>query len=114
MKTSGQAKRLRRNATDAEQRLWQRLRGRQIEDAKFRRQHPVGPYVADFVCLEFGLVVELDGGQHAGPAATHDTKRDAYLRAEGFHVLRIWNNEIFDNLDGVLDRIAEAIREKRE
>src|SRR5690242_13265404 len=86
------ARRLRRDATDAERRLWYRLRARQIDGAKFVRQEPIGPYVADFVCREQRLVVELDGGQHA--TDKRDAMRDDWLRQHGYRVLRFWNNDV--------------------
>ncbi|MBI5164665.1 MAG: endonuclease domain-containing protein [Magnetospirillum sp.] len=95
--------------TEAEKRLWFRLRSRQIDDAKFRRQHPLGPYVLDFVCVERLLVIELDGGQHGFPAqAARDDKRTEFLEAQGFQVLRFWNNDVMDNIEGVLETIASA------
>lgn len=100
------AKQLRRQATDAETLLWRKLRNRQMNGHKFRRQQPIGPYIVDFVCPELRLVVELDGGQHAG-AFERDQARDAYLRALGYTVLRFWNNEVFENLEGILTSIAE-------
>jgi len=103
------ARDLRRHQTDAERRLWRRLRDRQLAGAKFRRQHPIGQYIVDFCCLEAKLVVELDGGQHAARRAT-DTERTAFLEAQGYRVLRFWNNDVLSNLDGVLQRIAEALR----
>ena len=102
------ARDLRRNMTDAEQRLWHYLRRRQLAGHRFRRQCPVGPYVADFACLERRLIIELDGGQHAGSA--HDRCRDAYLHRCGFRVLRFWNNLVFENLEGVLFEIDRALR----
>ncbi len=108
------ARKLRRQQTDAEQILWQRLRSRQLAGCKFRRQHPVGPYVVDFVCLKQGLVVELDGSQHALPEeVVKDAKRTAYLEAEGFRVLRFWNNEVFGEIEALLTRILAALVEGR-
>ena len=92
---------LRRRMTDAERRLWSRLRGRRI-GWKFRSQHTIGPFVADFVCLERKLVVEADGGQH--DEAT-DRARTAYLRERGYRVLRFWNHDILRNVDGVVQTI---------
>ncbi|HWI23594.1 MAG TPA: endonuclease domain-containing protein [Lysobacter sp.] len=102
------ARELRSNMTDAERRLWHCLRLRQLAGHRFRRQCPVGPYIADFACLERRLIVELDGGQHAGSA--QDRCRDAYLYRCGFRVLRFWNNLVFDNLEGVLSEIDRALR----
>jgi very-short-patch-repair endonuclease len=101
--------RLLRNApTDAEQKLWQRLKNRQLEGCKFRRQHPYENYVLDFVCLERKLVVELDGGQHID-AVAYDEKRTLLLERAGFCVLRFWNNEVFAELDGVLEVIYREL-----
>jgi very-short-patch-repair endonuclease len=108
-KTS-RARRLRHDATDAERRLWYRLRARQIDGAKFVRQEPIGPFVADFVCREQHLVIEVDGGQHA--TDPRDAVRDRWLREHGYRVLRFWNNDVLRNTEGVLEAIAEALREK--
>lgn len=101
------AKRLRRELTDSERALWRLLRSRQLKGAKFRRQQPIGPYVADFVCLEARLIVEADGGQHA--SAERDSDRDAWLSERGYRVLRFWNHDILGNPEGVLHAIAEAL-----
>jgi len=102
------ARQLRREMTDAEKRLWSHLRGRQLGQHKFRRQAPLGPYVADFCCLQQKLVVELDGGQHA-EATPDDLERTAYLEAQGYRVLRIWNNDVMHNIDGVVETIARTL-----
>ena len=102
------ARQLRRDQPDAEQTLWARLRDRQLCGAKFRRQHPVGPFVADFCCPQRKLVVELDGGQHAEEVAA-DHKRSRFLEEQGYRVLRFWNHDVLGNTDGVLERIAEAL-----
>ncbi|MEX0803671.1 MAG: endonuclease domain-containing protein [Candidatus Binatia bacterium] len=102
------ARQLRRNQTDAEQALWARLRDRQLCGAKFRRQHPIGPFVADFCCPQRKVVVELDGGQHA-EEITADQKRSRFLEAQGFRVLRFWNHDVLRNTEAVLERIAEAV-----
>ena len=101
------AKRLRREMTDAERKLWSILRNSQIEGAKFRRQQPIGPFIADFVCQERRLIVEADGGQHAESAS--DARRTAFLEGSGYRVMRFWNNDIFGNLDGVMRLIAAAV-----
>ena len=98
---------LRRAMTDSERRLWSRLRGEQL-GVKFRRQHPLGGYVADFACLAPRLIVELDGSQHAGQKA-YDEKRDACFRAQGFAVLRFATDAPFVNLDGVLVSIVDHL-----
>ncbi|HEY7553676.1 MAG TPA: DUF559 domain-containing protein [Candidatus Binatia bacterium] len=102
------ARRLRRDQTDAEQKLWARLRDRQLCDAKFRRQHPICQFVADFCCPQRKLIVELDGGQHAVDVAA-DQKRSRFLEGEGYQVLRFWNHDVLANTDGVLERIAEVL-----
>jgi len=101
------ARRLRKNSTDAEQHLWRHLRGRQMEGFKFRRQQPVGRFVVDFVNLENKVVIELDGGRHALHAG--DKIRDEWFRSEGYKVVRFWDNQIFSNLEGVLENIRNAL-----
>src|SRR5215510_6983240 len=100
------ARRLRRNQTEAERKLWTWLRFRQLENAKFRRQHPVGRFITDFWCMEYGLVVELGGSQHMTQEEA-DRKRSAFLNREGYRVVRFWDHEVMENLDGVLQRISE-------
>ena len=100
---------LRNNMTDAEHRLWQHLRGRQIAGYKFRRQHPFMDYVLDFVCLEMGLVVEVDGGQHQDSAK--DVVRDRRLSEAGFRVLRFWNNQVLQETEAVVAEIWLAVQE---
>jgi len=100
------ARHLRRSLTDAERRLWYHLRDRRLVGRKFRRQVPIGPFVADFACLEAMLVVEVDGSQHADGA---DAARDAFLRRHGFAVLRFWNNDVLTRTQGVLERIHAAL-----
>src|SRR4029078_11951799 len=104
------ALRLRRNLTDAEFVLWQLLRSRQLEDLKFRRQVPIGPWVVDFVAFEKRLIIEADGGQHC--ESKSDGERDADLNARGFRVLRFWNNEILENEEGVLQHILECAKDR--
>ena len=103
------ARRLRRDQTDAEQTLWARLRNRQLGGWKFRRQVPLGKFVVDFACYDEKLVVELDGGQH-GENPDDDAARTAWLEARGFRVLRFWNHEVLENLEGVLTTIAEVLQ----
>ena len=103
------ARGLRKNLTDAENRLWLRLRQRQLGGFRFRRQVPLGPYVVDFACLAEKLVVEVDGGQHA-ERIEHDEMRSAWLVANGFCVLRFWNNDVLGNTDGVLQTILDALQ----
>ena len=105
------ARRLRRGGTVAECRLWAALRNRQVAGAKLRRQAPLGSFVVDFLCHEARLVIEVDGGQHAG--SVRDTARDALLAAKGWQVVRYWNHEVLGNLDGVLADIERLIAERR-
>jgi len=100
------AKTLRKRPTDAERLLWKHLRTKQIDDMKFRRQEPIGSYVADFVCFESNVVIEVDGGQHA--ASEKDIIRDAWFRSQGFKVLRFWNHDVLLNIEGVLEVIRAA------
>lgn len=102
------AKELRQASPDAERALWQRLRNRQLGGYKFRRQHPISGYFADFACVEAGLVVELDGGQHfEADALEHDRRRTAKLNEAGFEVLRFTDREALIERDGVLARILD-------
>lgn len=103
------ARDLRNNATDVELLLWRRLRGKQVEGAKFRRQQPIENYIVDFVSFDKKLVIELDGGQHSDHA-DYDKRRDSCLRANGFTVLRFWNNNIIENIDGVMEIIRQHCR----
>ena len=98
---------LRKAPTEAEKKLWSRLRQHQL-GCKFRRQHPVGGYIADFACVEHRLIVEADGGQHADNP--HDIIRTKRLEALGWRVLRFWNNDILANPDGVVETILQAIQ----
>jgi very-short-patch-repair endonuclease len=103
-----QARDLRANSTNAEYRLWYRLRSRGIDGFKFVRQEPIGRYVVDFVCRERRLVVEVDGGQHN--ESDRDRLRDEWLRQHNYRVLRFWNNDVMKNMDGVLAVISQALR----
>ncbi|MEW5965087.1 MAG: DUF559 domain-containing protein [Pseudomonadota bacterium] len=106
------ARDLRRTMSHTERRLWHRLRGGQIEGYRFRRQHPIGSYFADLICLEARLIVEVDGPQHGEAAQqAHDAARTAWLAHEGYRVLRFWAHEIDDDLDGVLTAIRRALLE---
>jgi very-short-patch-repair endonuclease len=107
------AKKLRRDMTDAERKLWLRLNLRQLGGVKFRKQVPVDPYIADFACLEHLLIIELDGGQHDENRAK-DEKRTRYLEAKGYRVLRFWNTDVMRNIDGVMEAIAREIGMKIE
>jgi very-short-patch-repair endonuclease len=101
------ASRLRREMTDTERMLWRSLRHRQLAGHRFRRQCPISPFIADFVCIERRLIVEVDGGQHAHSA--RDVERDAHLGKLGFRALRFWNNEVLEQIEGVCDMILESL-----
>ena len=98
------AKQLRTNQTDAERRLWYHLRAHRFMGLKFKRQKPLGPYIVDFICMERRIIIELDGGQHA-EQMLYDQQRDTWLSGEGYTVLRFWNNEVMQELEGVLEKI---------
>jgi very-short-patch-repair endonuclease len=102
------ARMLRQRSTEAERVLWRKLRARQLEDCKFRRQQQVGSYIVDFINFEKGIIIELDGGQHA-TNRDRDEEREAWLRGEGFQIIRFWNNDVFQNLEGVLETIRRKL-----
>ena len=102
------AKSLRSNQTQAEARLWYHLRAHRFLGLKFKRQKPVGRYIVDFVYWEHRLIIELDGGQHADQVA-YDRQRDAWLRSQGYTVLRFWNNDVMQQLERVLEQIRCAV-----
>ncbi|MDQ1117776.1 MULTISPECIES: DUF559 domain-containing protein [Pseudoxanthomonas] len=97
------ARTLRREMTDAERLLWKQLRGGQLEGLKFRRQHPIPPYIADFCCIERRMIVELDGGQHS---QGRDAARTAFLESQGWRVLRFWDNEVLLEVEAVVEAIS--------
>ena len=103
---TGRARALRATMTDAERVLWRALRRKQLDAMRFRRQQPIGPYVADLYCAAARLVVEVDGGQHAEGA---DATRDAWLAALGYGVLRFWNNDVLGNIEGVIETIRVVV-----
>jgi very-short-patch-repair endonuclease len=103
------ARTLRRRSTRAEAKLWARLRNRALAGRKFRRQYALGRYVADLVCLEARLIIEIDGGQHALPAPA-DQRRTEWLARQGYLVIRFWNHEVVSNPKGVLEVIGEALQ----
>ena len=102
------AKSLRKRQTDAETILWRHLQGKQMEGVKFRRQAPIGKYIVDFISFERKLILEIDGGQHA-LERDNDEKREIWLESQGFRILRFWNNEVLQNLEGVLEAIRADI-----
>ncbi len=101
------ARTMRREPTASERKLWSLLRGGRVAGLKFRRQVPLGAYIADFACFYPKVIVECDGGQHAGSA--YDEARDAWFEAQGFKVIRIWNTEVIENPEGVLERILQTL-----
>jgi very-short-patch-repair endonuclease len=104
------AKGLRKRSTDVERLLWSRLRAGRFEGMKFRRQHPIGQYIVDFVCLERKLIIELDGGHHALPEEIQkDKQRNDWLEDEGYTIVRFWDNDVLMNTSGVLEVIRERL-----
>lgn len=103
------ARALRAASTVAEQRLWYRLRAGRLSGLKFRRQHPIPPCIADFCCVSARLIVELDGSQHGGMV---DSERVAYVRGQGFKVMRFWNNDVLQRTEAVLEEILQAAQER--
>jgi len=101
------AKALRTNQTDPEGIIWSRLRAGNMEGLKFKRQQPIGKYIVDFVCLEKKIIIEIDGGQHND--SMNDQERDIWLSEQGYKVKRFWNNEVTQNLDGVLEVIRDEV-----
>jgi very-short-patch-repair endonuclease len=107
------ARTLRKTMSDGERKLWRALRAKQIEGLRFRRQHPIGKYIVDFVCLERRLIVAVDGGQRTeDEQIARDARRDEWLHAEGYRVMRVANAEVFCNIAGVVDTIWAALRER--
>ncbi len=107
------ARGLRKRQTDAERALWNKLRSKQIEGVKFRRQQPIGPYIVDFVSLERKLIIEIDGGQHnERKVREKDQEREEWLKEKGYQTLRFWNNDVLTNIEGVLERIKENLEGK--
>ena len=106
--TQARARKLRNQSTDAERLLWRHLRRRQLGGFRFRRQMPVGGYVADFACMDAKLVIELDGGQHQEQAA-RDARRDARINVNGYRVVRFWNNQVFEETTAVLEVILNEL-----
>ena len=101
---------LRAEMTDAERKLWSRLRSKQLGGVRFNTQFPVGPFICDFAARSKGLVIELDGGQHAA-AVSYDSDRTRYIEERGYRVLRFWNTDVLNNLDGVVSEIERTLRE---
>lgn len=107
--TAARARLLRSNMTDVERRLWGVMRGKQLGGCRFRRQHAIGAYIVDFACVERMLVIELDGGQHQEQKA-YDDIRSRYLNQQGWQVVRFWNNEVLENMDGVIEVILKMLK----
>jgi very-short-patch-repair endonuclease len=108
MDNTKKARNLRKNSTPQEIIFWSRIKNRNFLNLKFRRQYPIGKYVVDFLCLEKKIIIELDGWQHKEEnQEKYDTERTMFLEKLGFRVIRFWNNEINDNLEGVMIKIAE-------
>jgi very-short-patch-repair endonuclease len=115
LQMTSRARRLRANLTDAEQKLWRALRRNQIGNFNFRRQHPLGPYTLDFYCPQLLLGIEVDGGQHNEKLRrTSDNRRTSWLESKGISVIRFWNNEVLQNLDGVLSEINRVVVPRSE
>jgi very-short-patch-repair endonuclease len=104
------ARNLRQSSTEAEQKLWVLLRHRRLQGYRFRRQHPIGNFIADFACTRYSLIIEADGSQHADN--DHDIKRTAWLESQGWRVIRFWNNDILGNTDIVLETILRALQDR--
>ena len=103
------AKQLRSNMTEAERKLWGALRAKRFDGFKFKRQVPIGRYIVDFICFEKRLIIEVDGGQHS--ESKRDAVRDRWLVSQGFHVMRFWNVDVFQALDGTLIAILDALNQ---
>lgn len=110
-KTTERAQRLRREATPAERKLWARLKAKQLNGLQFRRQHPIGPYIVDFYCAALKLAIEIDGDTHGSEEALRrDEKRSAFIASKGVRIIRFWNSDIHERLDGALADILEGER----
>ncbi|MGQ0527708.1 MAG: ribosome maturation factor RimM [Alphaproteobacteria bacterium] len=107
MDTTEAARQLRQNQTEAKKLIWKHLRDRQLSGYKFRRQHPLPPYIADFFCEEKNLIIEIDGGQHTSET---DKKRSSVLEPQGYQIIRFWNNEVLANIEGVLETILLELK----
>lgn len=102
------ARKLRKSETDAERKIWQQLRSRSLNGAKFRRQHPIGPYVVDFICINEKLIIELDGSQHQ-QQQDYDAQRTAFLEQAGYRVLRFWDDDALSRTEDVMQAIFDAL-----
>jgi very-short-patch-repair endonuclease len=106
------ARQLRHEMTPAENKLWAYLRGNKVNGLSFRRQHAIGPYIVDFCAIKAKIIIELDGSQHLEQEG-YDAERTKYLEAQGYTVLRFWNNDVLNNLDGVMSAIIHALEDVR-
>ena len=110
-RTQSRARKLRHQLTDSERCLWRYLRRHYLDGHRFRRQVPMGPYIADFACLDPALIIEVDGGQHQSEQG-YDSARDAYLAQRGFRILRFWSNEVLAQTEAVLEVIRRTLQEE--
>ena len=109
------ARNLRKNSTIQERRLWNLLKNRQFHNLKFKRQQPIGDYIVDFICKEAKVIIEIDGGQHnISKNIEYDKTRTDFLNSLGYKVIRFWNNEIYEDIDGVLLRLKQEINPHQE
>ncbi|WP_257543717.1 endonuclease domain-containing protein [Sphingopyxis sp. DBS4] len=106
---TARSRELRLNATDAERKLWQQISARKLAGVRFNRQFPIGPFICDFVSRAARLVIEVDGGQHAADVAK-DEARTAYLEARGYRVIRFWNNDVLERIEGVVSEIERTLQ----
>lgn len=104
------ARTLRKNSTNTERIIWSFVRNRKFCNLKFKRQVPIGNYIVDFLCEEKKLIIELDGGQHNTPEnKILDSQRSQYLESKGYKIVRFWNNEVSNNLEGIYERLLEIV-----
>ena len=109
------ARNLRKNSTIQERRLWNLLKNRQFHNLKFKHQQPISDYIVDFICKEAKIIIEIDGGQHNEPEnIEYDKTRTEYLNTLGYKVIRFWNNEIYENIEGVVLRLKKEINPHQE
>ena len=113
--TQNHAKNLRQNLTKSEAIIWNYLKGKKVEGVKFRRQFPIGNYIADFAAIEIKLIIEIDGATHSSDdRVEYDTARTEFLTSQGWRVIRVWNNDIYSNLNGVLQSISQIVYELKQ
>ena len=111
MSRISRARQMRRQSTDTERALWAKLRDRRMMNCKFRRQFPIGRYIVDFVCHQYNLVIEIDGGHHA-EQQDYDAVRTEWLKSQGFDVIRYWNNDVLTEMESVLESIGDALKKR--